>query len=203
MWRWRKTGVAAEPVQASGKLLRLYLVLWSLTPTVFFTFAGNILWTYVLPALAPLALLGATWLTRQPNQQRVNRLLTWGLMLSALLFACFVGSLNLKQTEDLHTTKRLVAHYAALNTSHSPLIFYPVRPYSAAFYSRGQARQISQPSNLLARLTQPPAFLAVKTSAVATLPPQVQTQLQWLARHGGYTLFLMGSGVSPVAGPTD
>ena len=205
-WRWRKVAAAttaAGSVRASDRPLRLYLILWSLAPAVFFTIAGNILWTYVLPALAPLALLGATWLTRQPNQQRVNRLLTWGLMLSALLFAGFVGSLNLKQTQDLHTTKHLVAHYAALNTSHSPLIFYPVRPYSAAFYSRGQARQISQPSNLLARLTQPPAFLAVKTSAVATLPSQVQTQLQWLARHGDYTLFLMGSSVSPANGPTD
>lgn len=203
-WRWRKAAMAAQAalaIQASDKPLQLYWVLWSLAPAVFFTFAGNILWTYVLPALPPLALLGASWLTRHAELRRVNRLLTLGLVLSSLLLAGFVGSLNLKQTEDWHTTKRLVEHYAALNVSHGALIFYPERPYSAAFYSRGKAEQISQPSGLLTRLTEQPAFLAVKTTAVATLPPELHTQLQWLAQHGDYTLFLMRTGVPPVSMP--
>lgn len=127
-----------------------------------------------------------------------NRLLTRGLMLSTVLFAGFVASLNLKQTEDWHTTQQLVAHYAALNTRHSALIFYPARPYSAAFYSRGKAEQITQPSGLLTRLTEPPAFLAVESSAVATLPAALHTQLQFVAQHGDYSLFFMRAGAAPV-----
>lgn len=204
-WRWRKTDLTVRAVvlaiPASDKLLQRYLALWSLAPLVFFTFAGNILWTYVLPALPPWVLLGAAWLDRHADQRRVNRLLTVGLALSALLFAGFVGSLNMKQAEDLRTTKHLVEHYAALNTGHSALVFYPERPYSAAFYSKGRAEHISQPSDLLTRLTAPPLFLAVKTKAVATLPPEVQAHLQFLARHRDYALFLMGSGVTPVPMP--
>ncbi|WP_296448035.1 ArnT family glycosyltransferase [Rhodoferax sp. UBA5149] len=204
-WRWRKAdraaGVAPLTVPAQDKPLQHYLVLWSLAPAVFFTFAGNILWTYVLPALPSLALLVAAWLSRRPDPRRVNRLLSLGLMLSAVLFAGFVVSLNLPQLEDLHTTKRLVAHYGALNTRHSALVFYPERPYSAAFYSRGQAEKISQASGLLPLMTGPPVFLAVKTGAVATLPVAVHSQLQWLAQHGDYTLFSIGTGVPPVPAP--
>ena len=192
-WRWRKIGVAVLPIPGPDKPLRLYLVWWSLAPALFFTFAGNILWTYVLPALPPLAMLGANWLTRHPDPRRVNRLLTAGLILSSLLFAGFVGSLNWKRTEDFHTTKRLVEHYAALDAGHRALIFYPARPYSAAFYSRGKAEQISEPAGLLARMSGPPAFLAVQTAHVASLPLEVSTQLVFLAQHGDFTLLVMGA----------
>ncbi|MDO8773638.1 MAG: glycosyltransferase family 39 protein [Burkholderiaceae bacterium] len=185
-WRWRQ---AAVTVPAPDKLLQLYWVFWSLAPLVFFTLAGNILWTYVLPALPPLALLGAGWLSTQPDLRRVNRWLTGGLISSALLFAGFVGGLNLPRAEDWHTTRHLIAHYAALKTEGSALAFYPERPYSAAFYSRGQAEQITQAAQLLSRLTTPPLFLAVRTSAMDTLPSEARTRLQWQAQHGEYTLF--------------
>ena len=168
-----------------------YLILCSLAPAVFFTFAGNILWTYALPALPPLALLGAQWLTRQADLPRVNRLLTLGLILSTVLFAGFVASLNLKQTEDWHTTQRLVAHYDTLNTQQRALIFFPERPYSAAFYSRGRAEQITQASKLLTRLAEQPAYLAVETTAVARLPAAVRDHLQAQGQHGDYALFLI------------
>ncbi|MDO9165173.1 MAG: glycosyltransferase family 39 protein [Rhodoferax sp.] len=205
-WRWRKVPISRRAVLTTvpdDKPLWLYLALWSLAPAVFFTFAGNILWTYVLPALAPLALLGAIWLGRYPEPRRVNRLLAGGLMLISLLFAGFVGALNLPQAEDWHTTRSLVARYDALKTRHGDLVFYPERPYSAAFYSRGRAVEVVQPADLLARLTGQPAYLAVKTSAVTTLPEAVRSQLQFLARHGDYTLFSTGVAVSlaPRPGP--
>ena len=195
-WRWRKTGGAAQEALsavADDKSLRFYWALWSLAPAVFFTFAGNILWTYVLPALPPLALLGAYYLSRQTDVRRVNRLLAAGLCLSAVLFAGMVGSLNWMQTQDWHTTKQLVAHYDALNSRHNTLFFYPARPHSAAFYSQGRAGQIAQASDLRTPLTTQPVFLAVKNSALATLPADLRSQLQRLERHGDYTLFLAGS----------
>lgn len=206
-WRWRPfagRGVDSVPPVSPGRgqhrALQRYWLLWSLTPAVFFTLAGNILWTYVLPALPALALLGADWLTRRPDQRRVNRLLTLGLALTVLLLAGFVGALNSRQAQDWHTTRNLVAHAAALNGAdpsarQRDLIFYPERPYSAAFYSRGRAGQISRASDLLPRLTAQPAFLAIRTSAVPALPPELQARLQWQARHGEYTLFSSRTGM--------
>lgn len=194
--RWRRVGgakaVGAAP-EASDGAWRRYMLMWSLAPLVFFTFAGNILWTYALPALPPLALLGAAWLSKHHDLRRVNRLLTVGLGLSSALLAGLVASLNLQGAQDWHTTRQLVAQYNALNTSHSALIFYPERPYSAAFYSRGRAEQISQVAGLRMRLAAQPAFLAVKTTEVGSLPP-LPSPLQWRARHGDYTLFSTGSG---------
>ena len=37
-----------------------YLVWWMLAPLIFFTFSGNVLWTYVASGLPALALLLAT-----------------------------------------------------------------------------------------------------------------------------------------------
>lgn len=200
-WRWRRAGVTAALVATPGagdSARQRYLLLWSLAPLVFFTFAGNILWTYVLPALPPLALLAAGSLSRQPDLLRVNRLLSWGMGLSALLFAGFVAGLNLKPAQDWHTTRQLVAHYDALHTGDGALFFYPERPYSAAFYSQGRAEQVAQAADLLQRVTQPSSFLAVKTTSWATLPAPVQAQAHVLARHGDYTLCWIGSGAPPL-----
>lgn len=198
-WRWRKEAMphadapgadTTRPKPPHDPSLQHYWLVWSLAPIVFFTCAGNILWTYMLPALPPLALLGASWLTRQVDARHVNRVLTVGLSVSALLFAGFVGSLRLLQAEDWHTTQHLIAHYVALNSDQNALIFYPARPYSAAFYSCGRAEQITDPLALRSRLSAAPAFLAVKTGEVATLPPEVRPHLHPLARHGDYTLFV-------------
>lgn len=194
-WAWRPaTAQAAAPEPA----LQRYLILWSLAPLVFFTFARNILWTYALPALPALALLGAGWLNRRADPQRVNRLLTGGLLLSAALFAGFVMFMNMKSMEDFHTTRALVAHTAELNNTHrsappKPLVFYPARPYSAAFYSRGQAEQITSAEALHARLLKQAVYLAVDTRSAAALPATLPTSLhsEPVARHGDYSLLLI------------
>ena len=194
-WAWRPaTAQTAAPEPA----LQRYLILWSLAPLLFFTFAGNILWTYALPALPALALLGAGWLNRRADPQRVNRLLTGGLLLSAALFAGFVIFMNMKSMEDFQTTRALVAHAAELNkvNRNSPpkaLIFYPARPYSAAFYSRGQAEQITTAAELRARLLKQPVYLAVNTRSAAALPATLQAplQIELVAHHGDNSLLLI------------
>jgi len=206
-WRWGKNSGNLEPqaLQPSPvvneKTWHRYLLLWSLAPALFFTFAGNILWTYVLPALPPLALLGSAWLCRRQSVARINQLLTGGLVLSAVLLAGFVASLNLKAREDFQTTQTLLSHYTELNTRHSALFFYPERPYSAAFYSQGRAGQISLASDLTDRLAWPQTFLAVKITEEDRLPPEVRAQLHLLATHGAYKLFEMGNRLAVDAQP--
>lgn len=204
LWRWRR-GQPARPTELAQPItktpLRLYLLLWALTPLVFFTFAGNILWTYVLPSLPPVALLGARWLSRQPvGSQRINQWLLGGLVASALWFAGFVGTLYLKQNDDWHTTRELVAHPAKLGAGASELFFYPARPYSAAFYSRGHAQQITQLADLQARASAAasPAYVAIHNPALAGLPAALQAQWTLVAPHGEYTLFLIGTGTGTV-----
>ena len=53
--RTRLASLARDP-------LRAYLLLWGLAAPAFFTLSGNILWTYVLPSLPPLALALGAWM---------------------------------------------------------------------------------------------------------------------------------------------
>ena len=205
-WRWRKAKAQSIALQESAALaapdhqpLQNYLLLWSLAPALFFTFAGNILWTYVLPAIPPLALLGAAWLSRSYDDDRVNRWLVRGLAGSTVLLAGFVLTLNLKSFEDYQTTKLLISDFNTLNTRSSALLFYPVRPYSASFYTQGQAKSVTQMSEVWERMAWPQSFLAVKVSEEATLPPEVRAQLHFLLKRGDYKLFEMGNNLLPSA----
>lgn len=188
-WRWRGTGAAAAP--AAETPLRGYWLLWGLTPLLFFSFAGNILWTYALPALPALALLCARWLTQRHPAHAVNRCLSLGLLLSTLLLAAGTAFLHAHQSDDWHTSQQLVARSVALQPGGAPqaLLFHPQRPYSATFYSRGQAQLIPEPAKLAERLAQQDALLAVYVGALSQLPPAWLPCLSVLERHGDYVLF--------------
>ncbi|MFM7531752.1 MAG: ArnT family glycosyltransferase, partial [Rubrivivax sp.] len=56
----------------------LYLWAWALWPCLFFTAARNIIWTYVLPGLPALAILGAAWLARDGRTRRTERIVLAG-----------------------------------------------------------------------------------------------------------------------------
>jgi 4-amino-4-deoxy-L-arabinose transferase-like glycosyltransferase len=200
-WRWRHAPSAsprsAAPVAPGLQPRERYLLLWSLAPAVFFTFAGNILWTYVLPAIPALALLGAAWLSRRYDDDHVNRWLTGGLATSGVLLIGLMGAISPQPQADFHTTKALVAEVSALNKNSSTLLFYPARSYSASFYTQGQAKTLTKVSDIWDRMAWPHSFLAVKASAEDTLPPELRKQLHFLFQRGDYKLFEMGSTVSP------
>ena len=55
-----ETFAASNALVAAKRQRTLYLLALSLSPCLFFTLSGNILWTYVLPALPAPAMLAAT-----------------------------------------------------------------------------------------------------------------------------------------------
>ncbi len=63
-WRRRRAGISAT---TDDRSLNRYLWAWALVPCVVFTLSGNVLWTYVLPAMPALAMLAAMYLDRTPG----------------------------------------------------------------------------------------------------------------------------------------
>lgn len=187
-WRLRRSARPTSHAAPPAPSLPRYLLLWTLTPLLFFTMAGNILWTYVLPALPPLALFGAQWLHARWPATSINATLTLGLGASALLFSALVVGLNMPAADDWHTTRRLLAHHAQMAPANEALTFYPARPYSAAFYSRGHALEVTQLATLRGRLSAPSGAFAMKPSDWQTLPDDLRAQLQPLAQHGEFLL---------------
>ena len=128
----------------------LYLVLWAFSPMIFFTLAGNILWTYALPGLPAFALLMARGSFAAPllsddepserrrRQKREKAFIAAGLFtpvifgLGIVLLAAFSPAIN--------SQKRLISRYQALRgDTAGKLIYLYDRPFSAEFYSSGNA----------------------------------------------------------------
>lgn len=108
----------------------LYFLMWMLAPLILFTFAGNILWTYVLPGLPGFAL----WLDRRWTNSTVGSRVPLALgTLTPMLFTAFVVIAN--DPDRTRSEKFLLAGVPDAATVY----YLDQRPFSARFYSRGNA----------------------------------------------------------------
>lgn len=183
----RAKAAASNPLVRPERSWRTYLLLWGAAPCLFFTVAGNILWTYVLPGLPALAMFAATWLASDTRTRRVNAIVASGMVITALGISIAIVSLN--QPGNSNTAKSLVEAYRARKAGKEPLIFLETPPYSAAFYSQGEAKQVNDTGELKERLEHGPAFVALKGKQQQDLPFEVQSRLHSEGRYGDYELF--------------
>lgn len=122
-----------------GGMFRGFLWGWALATPVFFSLAGNILWTYVLPALPAWALLLADSLSHR-SAPRLGRLAPVALALPLLALAMVLhGGLEQRPQNQ----RGLVAAWQRASVAQpGPLVYLGRRSYSAEFYSAGKARRI-------------------------------------------------------------
>lgn len=175
------------PVQPSPKNWRLYLLAWSVAPCLFFTMSGNILWTYVLPALPALALLAAGWLAGDARTRRVDMLVAFGVVVMAALIAAFF--LNQQRLDSWKTAKTAVAAYELRKTGAQALLFMGDLPYSASFYTQGKARAVADNAELAKRVKQGGVFVALNPDQVRELPPDLAGVLRLQATSGAFNLY--------------
>jgi len=125
----------------------------ALTPAVFFTFSGNILWTYVLPGLPFLALLSARYLP-SPESGAGSR----GTMAATVLIPTVAVCASLWVSiypESLKTEKFLMEQISSVPDGQAaPLYFLDQVPFSARFYSQDQVQVLS--SSTLVQMTASP-----------------------------------------------
>ncbi|MDR7331902.1 glycosyltransferase family 39 protein [Roseateles asaccharophilus] len=145
-WCWRRESAGPDREPA----LRLYLLLWLLLPLIFFTAARNIIWTYALPSLPAAALLMARWMARR--SARAEHWVAVGLAVSLAGAAVGFGRLAQAQRQDERSARALVAAYQAHAQDGQPLMYAGRRPFSAAFYSQGQALRLMQLSEAAGHL---------------------------------------------------
>jgi len=122
-----------------------YFFVWAALTPVFFTVAGNILWTYLLPALPAFAILLARSLAFQNwpwsvSDQRLGWLMGLSLVAPALIATVVTATVinpNLVKSE-----KQLVAHFRDQADASEQLYYLHQVPFSARFYSGESARSI-------------------------------------------------------------
>jgi 4-amino-4-deoxy-L-arabinose transferase-like glycosyltransferase len=113
------------------------VLLAALAPALFFTLAGNILWTYVLPGLPFVAALASGLLTPDTGR-RITRTAVAATLLIPVLGTLGGGWVSL-HPEQLKTERELVT--AATQLTGSPLtrlVYTGEPPFSARFYSDGR-----------------------------------------------------------------
>lgn len=131
------------------------LVLMLLWPLVFFSLAGNILWTYVLPSLPPFAVLLALAISRRERERTSEHYHTWAFsrlppttsliafssLVPGLLFVISLGCLVFNFDSGLNSEKALV-EYVQSHHTNGPLYYLGKAPFSAQYYSGGNAQSI-------------------------------------------------------------
>jgi 4-amino-4-deoxy-L-arabinose transferase-like glycosyltransferase len=186
----------ALPAQAAPPTREgLYLWAWALWPCLFFTASRNILWTYVLPGLPALAIIGAAWLARDGRHRRTQRIMILGLLVTAALF---VGSTSKRAADgEVKSAHAVIAAFEAQRQPGDELLFVGANQFSVAFYGRGRYEPLADFEALAARLDAPtpasaPAgarrFVAIRRWSDQQPPAALRARMQRVGLHQGYEL---------------
>lgn len=173
-------GSAPRP---SGEMA--YLLAWGLTPCLFFSFAGNILWTYVLPGLPALALWAGSWTASRQRSRLAEGLLTVGLSLCMVAVVGFLAAGHLTGRFETKSARGLVQAFQHRAVDGEPLYFVGKLPFSASFYSAGHARAIDQLDDLQRGRA---AWVVLSRSTLARLPAPQQKRLSLVLEQGASLL---------------
>ncbi len=158
-----------------------YLLAWALTPCLFFTAAGNILWTYVLPGLPALALLAGSWTASRRRGRLAEGLLTLGLAVGAVAISGLLAAGQMSGRFENKSAQGLVKVYERNAGPDEPLYFLPKLPFSASFYSAGRARALPDLDTLPSGRT---SWIVLDAPAVAALPTVQRARLSLVSKQG-------------------
>lgn len=126
----------------------------------FFTFSANILWTYVLPSLAGFSVLAAMFADRLEPHFRSTKYVLMSVAsvvpVCVLIFSVIVGV-----KPELRTSERGLIQHATQADATLPVLYLSSLPFSARFYSGGQAQRITADDLPTAARCAAPFFLAV------------------------------------------
>jgi 4-amino-4-deoxy-L-arabinose transferase-like glycosyltransferase len=161
----------------------LYWWVWGLWPCVFFTVAGNILWTYVLPGIPALAIALALWL-RTLKTPKVEWCLTVGVLCSMTLLGVYIDQCRNRDYAVNKAAKLLVDDYKSHSKELLPLYFFGDFPFSGSFYTDGKAQQFFSWEQLPAK-----AYVVVSFTEDAIPPVPPFGTLQLVSQRGERHLY--------------
>lgn len=170
------------------RLWNRFLILWALSPMLFFTMAGNILITYTLPAMPAMALFAADALSRHLPSSRSLKTVLAGITFSSLVMLCSLIYV-MSNEDELKSTKSMVRYYRSQENDSQPLYFYGSRrQYSANFYLQQPVTYLLNETEILNVAGKGPLKLAIHRRHYDRLPESVQSCLEVQAEFGEWLL---------------
>lgn len=160
------------------------LLLSAIFPSLFFTFSSNILSTYQLPALVPLAILIAILIAHSIPASRLGKFGVITTTIFVPIIIIFIGFYAHFYPDKLKTEKTLVAYYnEQKNNDTQPLIYIGKPPFSARFYSKGRIKvmELTAANSLINNNPESTYFVATANDEtkeiISSLPGQVKMKL--------------------------
>tara|TARA_R110001606_G_scaffold382156_1_gene543766 strand:+ start:13113 stop:14543 length:1431 start_codon:yes stop_codon:yes gene_type:complete len=139
IWQWIRSIRDDKDVEESSDGFGTFLLFWMLSPMILFSFSGNILASYVMPALPAMALLLAHLHKQRPLQ---NWLYKVGFITPFLLIA-LISVLHFDLIPNRSENKILAVWKQQPEATQSDLFYLHKRPFSGQYYSSGKAKQRS------------------------------------------------------------
>ncbi|MDR5900053.1 glycosyltransferase family 39 protein [Halomonas vilamensis] len=198
--RWRGARTDFPQWQPKKPGLTGLILAAALTPAVFFTFSGNILWTYVLPGLPFLAVLTAGLLSGADGRFLPKYTLAMALVIP--ITGTAAGSWFALNPGQLKTERELVARVDALpGVSPDDLFYLDKAPFSARFYSHGNAQIMSREAldHRLAQSTAGQEVLLAVDSGEKSVIQTLQGRAEAIDGNRRYTLFRLTEDASRTA----
>lgn len=195
-WIWIRGRVRSPAAATPGSLSTAtgiakpqwsYLLLWGLWPCVFFTFSGNVIWTYVLPGLPALAVLAALW-TASQSGKGTEWLLTGVLWFWTLTLVVCVVLANGEDYRDRRSVKVLMNDYKSAVQRGEPLYFLFEVPFSGSFYSDGQAKGPIDVAQLTAFPASQSTLVVMPEQQLTALPAALKSRVTIISSRGGRLL---------------
>lgn len=198
-WLTRSSTRLQRGAVAQAPAIALYCLMCALAPCIVFTLAGNILWTYVLPGLPPLALWAATWLERR-EAVVARRSLFIGTACAGAILGVALAMTAIGGLADRSSAAAVVGLYRSQLHPEIPLIFWGTAPPSAAFYTAGQALTARNAIELADIRPGNAVFVAVPKADHDAAVNIETLQLQPIGDGGEFRLLLRPSatGTAPV-----
>lgn len=176
----------------------LYLAFWSMAPMVFFTAAGNILWTYVLPGVPAFAVFMVEFLSAEqivdneptiPMPPRYQTLLKVPIVTSicfALAWVLIAGQIVPPRKCQKDLAK---AYHEDSRKGTGELIYLFKRPHSAEFYTQGRAKIIKDMNKLNFYLqNERKDYFAIREKNMMNLSEKILNQTDQYGNYNGYIL---------------
>lgn len=190
LWSRGKRIAPRLPMSFEDKFIAFSL----LTPLVFFTAAGNILWTYALPTLPFTALLIAKWL--KPDQQPRQTIRLGYLALAVPLTTAVLVALVLTGNIQLNSQKMLVSRVNQETHSDSKVYYLGYVPFSGRFYTQSKASSLD--TRMLKQQVEQDTddvLVIVNKREIDKLDDLTNINTEFLMDNGSYRLFRLSKKV--------
>jgi len=190
-WGWIKSKKLNPFTEQKPSDEQCLLLLAAVFPSLFFTFSGNILWTYQLPALAPFAVIAAMLPAISTPTARFSNVIASSSTALVPVLILLVGIYSYTHPDKFKTEKMLLASYNEhKNSTDLPLIYIDKPPFSARFYAKGKFTQMTLPElkTLLNNNPNSPYFLSIDNKKVGKIISSLSANTKIKLKNKRFTL---------------